>query len=460
LWATFPLDIPPNLAPLVLERAKDRPLAITYFPMPVKNYLEHSDGDLLERSQVIDEVETMELLSGPLEYVLREVSRWRTIDFTLSAGLYETVERLLEAPTSALEVLRVSVKYPAFTGTMGPFTLSPGLPLKELTLYRVCTSWSSPRFTGLIRLNLGDTNSGPSVNQLLRILSNSPRLEHLSLTSLKPPEYGSSSSLSWSSGPIILDRLQTVQVLRSGTKYTTALLSSTQFPRAKSIHLWDGYPGGKTSKLDTKMWSAGNEQTAAVLGLNVAERRRLIVVLEENGINFKNQDSQLQEHFDVIICREDFAYLLPFIEEYFGGCIPIPDVKLEVGARAPLLSLLPWSSLLRSLHVKGSKHCRKAFEELAKQSPPLGLENASWMCPGLSEITLEYDQYEPEDRSLDIEPLRFLLSQRWSDRGSEEPSVTRPASFTVICHSLRFPQMWDSQAELREILPSFRMVDM
>ncbi|KAG8918337.1 hypothetical protein FRC01_001917 [Tulasnella sp. 417] len=364
LWTAFPLDIPPKLAPLVFERAKNLPLTITYFPRFAKKYLEDAGRETQEHSQVVGEAETMELPPGLLEYALREGNRWKEIDLTLSCGLYEEVEELLEVSTPALEVLRVSVKYPSFARTMGPFSLSPGPPLKELQLYRVCTSWNSPRFAGLLKLDLGGTDSGPSVNQLLRILSNSPRLEHLSLESLKPPEYG---ALSWSSEPILLNHLRTIEVTKSGTKYVSALLSATQFPQSQSVHLWDGSPGCQTSVLDEIMWSVGNAQTAAVLGMNMAERRRLIILLEVNGINFKNQDSQLQKHFDLILCRMDFPDLLPLIEEFLSGWNPIPDVKLEVRKDAPFLSLLPWSPLLRSLHTKGATNCRKALAELATQ---------------------------------------------------------------------------------------------
>ncbi|KAG8925604.1 hypothetical protein FRC01_009927 [Tulasnella sp. 417] len=443
LWTAFPLDIPPKLAPLVLERAKNLPLTITYFPKLVKKYLEDA----------VDEVGTMELPPGLLEYALREGNRWKKIDFTLSCGLYEEVEELLEASTPALEVLRVSVKYPSFARTMGPFTLSPGPPLKELQLYRVCTSWNSPRFAGLLKLDLGGTDSGPSVNQLLRILSNSPRLEHLSLESLKPPEYG---ALSWPSEPILLNHLRTIEVTKSGTKYVSALLSATQFPQSQSVHLWDGSPGCQTSVLDEIIWSVGNAQTAAVLGMNMAERRRLIILLEGNGINIKNQDSQLQKHFDLIICRGDFSNLLPLIEEFLSEWNPIPDVRLEVGKDAPFLSLLPWSSLLRSLRTKGANNCRKALAELAKQSSPPGSEHASWMCPGLLEISLEYDWPDEENRRLDIEPLYFLLNQRWSNTASDVFSAL-PASFTWKCPLSQFRELWNSQDELRGILPSFRM---
>lgn len=460
LWTAFPLDIPPKLAPLVLERSKNLPLTITCLPMPVWKYLDLEDNEeIQERSQAINDIEEMKLLPGPLEDVLREADRWRTIDFTLSCGLYESVEKLLEAPTPALEVLRVAVKYPAFARTMGPFALSPGSQLKELTLYRVCISWNSPRFDGLITLNLGGTNNGPSIKQFLRILSHSPRLEHLSLESLRPPEYGASSSSPWSSGPIILDCLQTIKVIRSGTKYISALLSSAQFPRSRWVHLWDGFPGGRMSDLDAKIWSVGNEQTAAALGLSMAnaERRRLNIVLEVNGINFKNQDSQLQEHFDLIICREDFPTLFPWIEVFLTSWNPIPDVKLVVGIGAPLRSLSAWSPLLRSLHVKGSEHCRRALVELAKPLSPSGLVNGSWMCPGVLEITLEYEAYDQESLSLDIEPLYFLLNQRWSDTESETPSPPQLVSFTWIGAPSGFPEMWRLQNELVGILPSFRM---
>lgn len=452
LWTAFPLDIPPKFVPLILERSKNLPLTITYLPIPVTKYLEGR-----ENSQNRDEIEAMELLPDTLEVALGEADRWRKIDFTLSCGAYESVEKLLEAPTPALEVLQVSVKYPSASRTMGPFTLAPGPPLKELALHRVCTSWHSPRFTGLIKLDLGDTNSGPSINQLLRILSNSPRLEHLSLTDLRPPEYGASA---WSSEPVLLERLTTLQVMRSGNKYISALISSTRFPRCGSVHLWDGLPSRSMSDVDANIWSLGNEQTAAVLGLKtaMAERRRLNILLEVDGINFKNQDSQLQQHFDLIICRADFKNLLPLIEEFLNTWNPIPDVKLEVAIDAPLRSLLAWSPLLRSLHVKGSKHCRNALVELAKRSSPQDLGNASWMCPGLSEITLEYVKYDRESYSGDIGPLYSLLNQRWSNTGSDGPPATQPSSFRWIGDPSGFPHMWTLQAELMEILPSFRMV--
>ncbi|KAG8961752.1 hypothetical protein FRC00_011398 [Tulasnella sp. 408] len=455
LWTAFPLDLPPKLAPLVLARSKNLPLTLTYPSIPARKYLE--DGEAQEHSQDIDEIETMELVPSPLGAALGGSPRWRKIDLTLSCGLYESAEELLEAPTPALEVLRVFVKYPASSSTMGPFTLAAGPPLKELALHRVITSWHSPRLVGLIKLDLGDTNSGPSTNQLLRILSNSPQLEHLSLTDLQPPAYGASS---WSSGPVLLEHLKTLHVTRSANKYISALLESAQFPRCTSVQLWDGYVINAISDEDARIWSMGNEQTAAVLGLNMVgtERRRLNILIEWRGIRFKNQDSQLQEHFDLDICRKNLHLLLPLIEQFLTTWDPIPDVKLKVMKDAPLLSLSVWSPLLRSLHVRGSKHCRKALVELAKQSSPLGLGNASWICPELSELTLQYDIDDQEDDSRDIQPLYFLLNQRWSNTGSNGLSAPQLSSFTWRGNRDAFPTLWRLKAELKEILPSFRML--
>ncbi|KAG9044824.1 hypothetical protein FS837_007483 [Tulasnella sp. UAMH 9824] len=421
--------------------------------MPVQQYLE--DGEPQGQSQ---DVETIELLPGPLEAALEGSHRWRKIDFTLSCGLYEDVEELLEAPTPALEVLRVSVKYPSSSSTMGPFYLAPGPPLKELTLHRVITSWHSPRLFGLIKLDLGDTNSGPSINQLLRILSNSPQLEHLSLTALQPPEYGATS---WSSDPVLLEHLKTLDVTDSGPKYISALLSSAQFPRCKSVQLWDGPYSYPISDADGIIWSMGNEQTAAVLGLNITgtERRRLNILVEWRSINFQNQDSQLQERFDLFLCRQNLHHLLPMVEEFLTTWNPTPDVKLEVMKDAPLLSLLAWSPLLSSLHVIGSKHCRKALVELTKRSSPLGSGNASWVCPELSELTLQYEIDDQEDYRRDVEPLRFLLSQRWSSTGSGGLSAPQPSSFIWRGNRNTFPTMWSLKHELTEILPSFTMLD-
>ncbi|KAG8969840.1 hypothetical protein FRC05_000817 [Tulasnella sp. 425] len=270
---------------------------------------------------------TMTIPAGLPEIAVGASERWKEMDFTLSCEGYEKVEQLLEASTPALEVLRVLVKYPSLSRTMGPFTLSTGPPLKELVLYRVCTSWSSPRFTNLARLDLGGTNSGPSINQLLRILSNSPKLEHLSLVSLQPPNYGA-SSLSGTTEPIVLEHLQTLNLF---------------------LATWD----------------------------------------------------------------------------------PLPEIKLKVEKDAPFGSLVPWSSLLRSLHVKGSRHCRKALRELATQAPSLDSESTSWMCPALLNVTLEYEGSETENVSLDFVPLRSLLHQRWSNSGPESVSANVGSKNTV-----------------------------
>ncbi|KAG8945288.1 hypothetical protein FRC04_001065 [Tulasnella sp. 424] len=434
-WKIVPLDTPPKLARLVLERSQ-LPLTITSLSMVAMTSSE--DQAVGEDPSAPEGMVTMTIPAGLPEIAVGASERWKEMDFTLSCEGYEKVEQLLEASTPALEVLRVLVKYPSLSRTMGPFTLSKGPPLKELVLYCVCTSWSSPRFTNLARLDLGGANSGPSINQLLRILSNSPRLEHLSLVSLQPPNYGA-SSLSGTTEPIVLEHLQTLN--------------------CNMVHLWDGLPALPTSYWDEMIWNPGNTLTAGVLGLNASmtERRRLDILLETDGINFKNQDNQLQEHLDLIICRRDFRDLLPRIQLLLATWDPLPEIKLKVEKDAPFGSLVHWSPLLRSLHVKGSMHCQRALRELATQTTTLILESTSWTCPALLDVALEYDKFDREDVSLDVVALRSLLDQRWSKSGPESVIAPQTPSFTVICSSAGFPQMWASSEQFTRIMPSFRM---
>ncbi|KAG8939313.1 hypothetical protein FRC04_006709 [Tulasnella sp. 424] len=184
--------------------------------------------------------------------VYEEVYRWQDVDFTSLREKFlrrPTWPKLGNTTTPKLRKLRLDA--PNLSTPLDLFDPSDPCNLEELALERTRTvvweGWNLQRLRDLSLYNI--SSGGPSEAQLLRILEQSPQLEHLSLIEVATSH--KSTGLPMPNEPVCLPHLLTLQL--SNVDYNSDLIvRMMRFPQCKHLvlegfHLGIADPGSASS---------------------------------------------------------------------------------------------------------------------------------------------------------------------------------------------------------------------
>ncbi|KAG9022160.1 hypothetical protein FS837_006569 [Tulasnella sp. UAMH 9824] len=330
------------------------------------------------------------------ELTIGNSRRIRSLDVRVSVCCKPDLRKLLEAPTPSLETLRV------------------------------------------------DATSVPqSLELLLGVVSSSQRLEVLHI--LDKPE---STEEYRANALVVLSHLKELVLSNVPSVYGAAFLASVYTPSCYHVEVKDKINtsfeqvSGAAEVLDAAIWRPGNDQAVVLLGgtgSNVIPGT-LSVWIRTNWIQIENFNSS-HERYKLEFARTDTSKLAARLVTTLSQSPYPPAVRLGYTSKypeeQPPVELLPWSELLETLSVRGTHLCRLVLRQLSER--------------------LVYELYE-EDTALDGEALLSLVRHRWSGK-SGMAEASRPASFEVFCWKDYFPHLWSLEAEIKRMLPCFKLID-
>ncbi|KAG8962152.1 hypothetical protein FRC05_005493 [Tulasnella sp. 425] len=441
LWTVVESYFSPKIAKLVVQRSKNLPLSLIW------------------DNRGCDENEQPEL-AEILDLLVQNSARLRSIKITVPTRSEPSVRRLLESNMPHLQKLQVEAVWEPYSvgESLEEFELMEGPPLREISLGGVClSSWSSPRLSRLVALDITKPHPPPSIEQLLAILANSTQLERLGLC-----EWYRSGTSPWkplSDRPITLPHLKDFDVQCIDRSYFVALLTSVYSPSTRSVTINTGLNNSGGNPLE-EVFALGADQLTALLGLaNSGPQSPSTPV----AINISVETSELQigkfgnneaRQIFIRLDEEHCAQAASLLGQLFLALPHPPEVELSIYTLEPL-DLSPWSRCLRKLSVHCTVVCRAVVKQLAQRTvdPIKGV--TTWMCPNLASIDLCYLHSADEIAELDGVALETLVRARWSDTGAAEQLL----EFTVRCEAEAYPSIWSRAAFLKEATPCLSLVD-
>ncbi|KAG9047252.1 hypothetical protein FS837_002725 [Tulasnella sp. UAMH 9824] len=365
-------DISPKIAKLVLQRSKNLPLSLIW---------NNSDRNAKEEEE----------LAELLELILQHSQRLKSINVTIGWDWDNlTVPRLLQANLPRLERLQVNGVWYSYSVEVEAlkFELSNGPSLREITLDTVfLTSWNSPRLTGLSALDLTSPRQAPSVEKLLNILSNSPRLERLRLFKL---DYNGSAGNRPPNGTISLPSLKEIYLENSDGPYLSAILTSVYAPSSKIVRIGGRLKDDNSAAVCEEVFSQGNNQLAALLGLEDSGPSPpevpvpFTVVVDSQVLRIAKSGDGEEREMVLRFSGRLSPRVVDLLGRFFLTLSQSPAVDLKIGPAYliwgnAVLDLLPWSRSLHRLSVHGSKACRQALKQLIEGTEDSITGAGTWM---------------------------------------------------------------------------------
>ncbi|KAG8922891.1 hypothetical protein FRC01_013482, partial [Tulasnella sp. 417] len=338
--------MPLEIARLILTRSQMHPLSINSRAYGMRFQLHKPCNE--------DEI---------LEMALGHSTRVKCVNVRVHDLRHSNLQKLLKAPTPALETLKVHADYRrsfelGASGLLDELTPSEGTPLKRLSLHDVPTRLDHPRLSNLITLKLSQGSVPHSPEPLLHLLSCSQRLEVLDISGLTESIQGVRAT-----APILLQHLNTLSLREMPGKYTATILASICTPSCSVIKVRDNRVRASedavvVEELDAIVWKPGNHQAVTLVGgpdsskapsmLNIGVSDGCVLV-ESHGM----VGGELALEFNRAHIPRFMAHLAETLSQ-----IPYPPVVyLRCGVTGTTghipVDLLAWSEVLESLAVVG-----------------------------------------------------------------------------------------------------------
>ncbi|KAG8942803.1 hypothetical protein FRC04_003498 [Tulasnella sp. 424] len=445
LWTVLESDFPLKINKLVVQRSKNLPISLIW------------DNTGYESEQPE--------LAGILELAVQNSVRLKSIEMTVPKPSELNAKGLLESSMPHLEKLQVkTVWVPYSEGVLlEEFELMDGPPLREVSLDGMgLSSWSSPRLSGLVALDLTKPRQPPSVEQLLAILSNSTQLERLKLR-----QWYRSGTSPWkplSDRPITLPYLKDFDVQYIDPPYFVALLTSVYTPSTRSVTINPNLRDSDGNPLE-EVFALGADQLTALLGLansgsqSPSTPMPINISVDTFELQIERSGNNEARKISIRLGEEQCAQAASLLGQLFLALPHSPEVELSIDTAASwrfeALDLLPWSRSLRKLSVHCAVICRAVVKQLAQRTvdPTEGV--TAWVCPNLASIDLCYLHSAAEVAELDGVALETLVRARWSDAGA----VDQLLEFTIRFEAEEYPSIWSRAAFLKEAIPCLSLVD-
>ncbi|KAG8911436.1 hypothetical protein FRC00_006499 [Tulasnella sp. 408] len=402
-----------------------------------------------------------------LNLAIENSMRIKSLDARVPVCSNPDLQKLLKAPTPLLETLRIDANVFTFdlgdTPRLDEFTLSEGMDIKNLSLVHVITPLGSPRLSNLMTLALRGASVPQSLELLLDVLSSSQRLEVLHI--LEKPQ---STEEYRANALVVLPHLRELVFSDVPSIFGAAFLASVYTPSClhaevkDQIHPSIDQASAAVKVLDAAIWRPGNDQAAVLVGGagSNAVPGTLSISIWPNWIEIEN-DKSFHERCELRFGRTDTSELAARLGTVLSQLPSSPAVHLHYTSKypeeRPPADLLPWSELLESLSVRGSRLCRSVLRQLSQSYVLPGTGRVDWICRRLSRIKLVYERYD-EDTILDGEAVLSLVRHRWSGE-SGLAEATRIASFEIWCWRDHFPNLWSLGDEITRMLPCFELID-
>ncbi|KAG8901196.1 hypothetical protein FRC00_008451 [Tulasnella sp. 408] len=440
LWTVLESNISPKIARLVLQRSKNLPLSLLWH-----------NNDRNENEE--------EELAEFLEIILQCPERFKSINVVVQELDWDKLNarRLLQANLSQLERLQVKAVWDPYFATEEAIKidLSNGPPLREIALDTAfLASWSSPRLIGLFTLDLTRPRQSPSVEELLKILSNSPQLELLRLCELHFKEPAGNRP---PNTIITLPRLKEIYLENSYGPYLSAILTSAYAPSSKIVRI----KGGDTSAtVFEEVFSPGNKQLVALLGLGdsgpppQAIPVSITVEVGSHVARIKKAGDAEEREVALRFSGSLFPLVVDLLGRFFLALSQTPAVELKISPASLIwgdaeFDLLLWSRSLRTLSIHDPEVCRQMLKQLGERTEDSSTGVLTWVCPNLTSIELCYLHFEEDEPESDGLAVEALVRARWSEgRIGEQLS-----GFTIRCTEEMYPSIWSRGDILKQIMP-------
>ncbi|KAG8922173.1 hypothetical protein FRC01_014370 [Tulasnella sp. 417] len=400
-----------------------------------------------------------------LEMAVANSARFKSMEIQLRKDSFDSIRRLLDAPTTVLESLTIEgdvyMIEPSPNG-FGNFVLSEGVPLQHLDLHHVSLNYDSPRFSGLVTLRLDKSAVPSSVAVLVRMLSIASQLESLELS--QPTRMRRVEQSVWSPSPLInLPCLTYFTMTDMPRSYCAALLSSI-YASAPCCYIGveDKSCNDCVEQLDGILWQPGSSQMAALLGANddsdpsmlvdvTAENEQVTVRVDDHGYSGRRRFTfQRPEHSKLVKLIGEYIHHVP---TSFTVALTLFD---PLAQRDPL-DLPPWSNHLMSLMISYPTASLRALEQLGQRTVPTGTGTAAeedWLCPGLLYLSLNIIQTDEVERRAHVSALLLLIKKRWSGEDGLPPAIELK-NFEIMCSHSAHPHLQEVETEIQKTVPSF-----
>lgn len=364
------------------------------------------------------------------DLVLPHCHRWR--ELRLAVGLPEITITLRVMSMPMLEHLELRAR-PDVEGAQAELPNMQASPmLRTLSLDRVLANWPSPSIPmGLRSLAIRNVISGPTISQLLALLSSTPQLEDLQLErvgirSTSVPPIGEQK-------PLNMPYLQRVRILHMPRRVVTALLSLIRtnqchhvFATPLDLSTLPHHARGLTNLLSKISSSTrrifveiGNSYNALAIVSSIEAKERSSVLSATGGSGFVLEFRSSGDYQDIQNIVSFLAYT------------PIP-ISLSIRSREYRLDCavveLDWDQLpsLQQLEIQLSGRLSPILDNLSKPRGPR--HSPRWPCPNLSVLKFPGVEALPEGF------MRFLLD-RWGPPAHDGLKIdsSRPARLS-LCH--------------------------
>ncbi|KIO17274.1 hypothetical protein M407DRAFT_22541 [Tulasnella calospora MUT 4182] len=467
LWGYFAAKMPYKIARLVIDRSQMHPISV---------YWHTNQMDIRSASGH---------LSKMIDLAVANSTRIRSVDIRVPGqSAAANAQRLLEAPTPALETLKVRVG----SGDLdwewdvpsSEFVLSEGSHLNHLSLQYMTAQLDTHRFSNLVTLILAGSSVPHSLKQLLHPLSSSQRLEVLEIQDSGRRVDGKFRD----NAPVELLYLKRLVLSGIPGLYIMAIIASIYIPSCHYVVVRDRrvLDGGDEDSdeedpdeeamedtaaiegLDAIIWRPSNDQAASLVGGtdSGSGRSALSIQIFIRRITIETLNS-LQGHRELLFARTDIPRLMARLGTTISQLPSPPGLHLKymdshTRGQIPV-DLLPWSEVIESLFVEGNDSCRSVLQQLSQRHVILETGGVDWICKKLETIRLVYNLGEKEENTApNGEALLSLVRQRWSGEDGFPPAV-RPTTFMIYCNKTKFPNLWSLEDEIARIIPSFRFID-
>ncbi|KAG8924009.1 hypothetical protein FRC01_012055 [Tulasnella sp. 417] len=441
LWTRMESSYPAKVARLIIKRSKSSPT------LSFRWHWAHPRSEKTGKEI--------------LEMAVANSARFKSMEIELrQEDSFDSIRRLLDAPTTALESLRLQAdKYGHVQSGdgLGRFVLSEGAPLLHLDLHHVSLNYDSPRFSGLVTLRLDKSALPVSVEVLVRMLSIASHLEHLELS--RPTRMRRVEQGVWPPPRLInLPCLTYFTMSDIPRSYCAALLSSIYAPTPRCyIEVEDKSFNDSVEQLDAILWQPGSSQMAALLGANDdSDSSRVVAVTANNReVIVRVDDRGYYGRRTFTFQRPGGSTLVKLIGEYVHH-VPM-SFELVLALFNPMvqhgpLDLTPWSNHLMSLMISYPIASLSALEQLGYRTVPSGTGTAAmedWLCPSLLYISLNMIPTDEVERRTNVSALLSLIKKRWSGEDGLPPAI-QPKNFEIVCSHSAHPHLQEVEAKVQK----------
>lgn len=365
--------------------------------------------------------------------VFKEVGRWHSLDMLVSND--SDIQTRLSVPAPLLEQLTLrkmhyrTTSFDIFSGNAPRLT--------DLTLQEVPIRWTAPMLSGLLSLDIkGIPSLGPTIGQILEVLSNSPLLRTLILERISFESTQSHEDLPF----VYLRHLEKFRTELAPAKMDT-ILSHIQATGCKQLRLATSWP----PQCDPSAFDTSLNQFIPLLASSFASTPsfRIDIGTHSTKCTMTNFDMDMNHTY----LGEGGFKLLRWLTDAFiqePALNPVTlvlehDFKATVDL-TPLFDCMDRLECVTTLEVVSRTNGRAIVEQLGIPSKE---SSTGWPLPYLASLFIE---------DIDIEPAIILqmIERRYGvNAGPDDPEAAPLAHLDV---SDQIPYDEDIYQRLMEIM--------